>query len=785
MSPGESLDSPTWIGPMKINVLGGGPAGLYFSILYKKANPSADITIYERNRPTDTFGWGVVFSDATLGNFERADPESHRQIIGTFRHWDNIDTWFRGRKITSGGHGFCGIARVRLLQILSARAEDLGVELHYGNEVKDIEELRMDADLVVASDGLNSLARRKYETQFQPDVDMRKCRFIWLGTKKRLDAFTFSFKETEHGWFALHAYRFDAEHSTFIVETPEDVWLKHGIDKMEQDESIALCERLFADLLDGHKLISNARHLRGAAVWIKFPRILCRKWHHENVVLIGDAAHTAHFSIGSGTKLAMEDAIALARTLGSAPALEGDAETTRIRQALEAYQAEREIEALRLQSSARNRMEWFENVKRYVHMEPEQFTYTLLTGSQRIGHENLRVRDTQYVESVERWFAKHAGIEDKARPPMFTPFKVRGLALANRVVMSPMAMYSCKDGLPDDFYLVHLGSRALGGAGLIFTEMTAPSADARITPGCAGIWNDDQHRAWKRIVEFVHGHSNTKIGFQVGHAGRKGSTKLAWELTDEPLAAGNWPVVSASPIPYLPHSQVPREATRDDMDRIKQECVRGVERAMDIGFDMIEFHCAHGYLFSSFLSPLTNQRTDQYGGSIENRCRYPLEVFKAIRAVWPADKPMSVRLSCHDWYPGGNTADDAVLIAKILKEAGADLIGCSSGQVVKKEKPVYGRMYQTPFSDRVRNEAGIPTIAVGNIFEFDHLNTIIAAGRADLCALARPHLADPFWTLRAAAEQRYGDIVWPKQYYMGRLQLERNLDRAGQMAVQA
>ncbi|MFM9886528.1 MAG: bifunctional salicylyl-CoA 5-hydroxylase/oxidoreductase [Burkholderiales bacterium] len=769
---------------MKINVLGGGPAGLYFSILYKKANPTADITIYERNRPTDTFGWGVVFSDATLGNFERADPESHRQIVGTFRHWDNIDTWFRGRKITSGGHGFCGIARVRLLQILSARAEEMGVEIHYGNDVKDIEELRIDADLVVASDGLNSLARRTYETQFQPDVDMRKCRFIWLGTRKLLDAFTFSFKETEHGWFALHAYRFDAEHSTFIVETPEDVWLKHGIDGMEQDESIALCERLFADVLDGHKLISNARHLRGAAVWIKFPRILCRKWHHKNVVLIGDAAHTAHFSIGSGTKLAMEDGIALARALGTGPALEGEAETARIEQALDAYQAEREIEALRLQSSARNRMEWFENVKRYVHMAPEQFTYTLLTGSQRIGHENLRLRDRAYVESVERWFAQHLGLADKALPPMFTPFEVRGLTVSNRVMMSPMAMYSCKEGLADDFYLVHLGARALGGAGLIFTEMTAPSADARITPGCAGIWNDAQHRSWRRIVEFVHGNSSTKIGLQVGHAGRKGSTKLAWELTDEPLASGNWPLVSASPLPYLPHSQVPREATRDDMDRIKRETVAAVERAIDIGFDLIEFHCAHGYLFSSFLSPLTNQRTDSYGGSIENRCRYPVEVFKAIRAMWPADKPISVRLSCHDWFPGGNTADDAVLIARIFKEAGADIIGCSSGQVVKQEKPVYGRMYQTPFSDRVRNEAGIPTIAVGNIFEFDHINTIIAAGRADLCALARPHLSDPFWTLRAAAEQHYADIVWPKQYFMGRLQMERNLDRAAQLALQ-
>jgi len=770
---------------MKINVLGGGPGGLYFAILYKKANPQAEITVYERNRPTDTFGWGVVFSDATLGNFERADAESHREITATFRHWDNIDTFFRGRKITSGGHGFCGIARVRLLQILTNRAEQLGVEMRFGEDVKDPEDLMASADLVVASDGLNSLTRRVFEPHFEPDVDMRKCRFIWLGTKKLLDAFTFSFKETEHGWFALHAYRFDDQHSTFIVETPEDVWLKHGIDRMDQDEGIRLCEKLFADVLDGHELMSNARHLRGSAVWIKFPRILCRKWHHRNIVLIGDAAHTAHFSIGSGTKLAMEDAIALAKTLSAAPQREGEEERARVVRALELYQQEREVEALRLQSSARNRMEWFENVHRYAHMAPEQFTYTLLTGSQRIGHENLRVRDRAYVESVERWFAQSSGLPDKALPPMFTPWRVRGLTIPNRVMMSPMAMYSCTDGLPDDFYLVHLGSRALGGAGMLLTEMTATSPDARITPGCAGLWNDEQQRSWRRIVDFVHTQTASKIGLQVGHAGRKGSTKLAWELTDEPLASGNWPLVSASPLPYLPHSQVPKEATREDMDRIKADVLATVRRAIDVGFDMLEFHCAHGYFFASFLSPLTNQRTDEYGGSIENRCRYPLEVFRAIRALWPTDRPISVRLSCHDWFPGGNTGDDAVEIARHFKAAGADLIACSSGQTTKQEKPVYGRMYQTPFADRIRNEVGIPTIAVGNIFEADHVNTIIAAGRADLCALARPHLADPFWTLHAAAEQRYADIVWPKQYYMGRLQLERNLDRAAQLALMA
>ncbi len=760
---------------MKINVLGAGPGGLYFAILYKKADPKAEITVYERNRPADTFGWGVVFSDATLGNFEKADGETHAEILRNFRHWDDIDIHFKGARITSGGHGFCGIARVKLLQILQARAEALGVKVLNQREIADPEELARDADVLVASDGINSITRKKYEEHFRPDIELRKCRFIWLGTRKLLDAFTFAFKQTEHGWFTLHAYRFDHDTSTFIIEAPEDVWLAHGLDRMEQSGSIEFCERLFADLLQGEKLMSNARHLRGAAVWIKFPRVLCRKWHYRNIVLIGDAAHTAHFSIGSGTKLAMEDAIALAKSLTREPVAE---------RALEAYQQERETEALRLQSAARNRMEWFENVARYVHLDAVQFSYTLLTGSQRIGHENLKLRDPGYVERVERWFAREAGAGTGPVPPMFTPFRLRALTLGNRVVMSPMAMYSCTDGLPDDFYLVHLGARALGGAGLVFTEMTCVTPQARITPGCAGIWNEAQKAAWKRIVDFVHGRTEAKIGLQLGHAGRKGSTRLAWELTDEPLPSGNWPLVSASPLPYLPHSQVPREATREDMEAIKSEFVRATRWAGDIGFDIVELHCAHGYFLSSFLSPLTNSRGDRYGGALENRCRYPLEVFRAMRSVWPEDRPMSVRLSCHDWFPGGNTPEDAVAIARAFREAGADIIDCSSGQVVKEEQPIFGRMHQTPFSDRIRNEVDVPTIAVGNIFEADHVNTIVAAGRADLCALARPHLADPFWTLHAAAQQRYRDIAWPKQYYLGRLQHERNLERAAQLALQ-
>ena len=761
---------------MKIVCLGGGPAGLYFSILAKKANPSWDVTVIERNRPDDTFGWGVVFSDKTMDGFKDIDPETHSEITHAFRHWDDIDVFLKGTKVTSGGHGFCGIARIKLLQVLQKRAAGLGAKLVFQTEITDPDMYAADYDLVIASDGAGSVTRRKYEKIFKPNIQPRQNRFIWLGSKKKLDAFTFDFADTEWGWFNLHAYRFDADWSTFIVETPEKNWLKAGIDKMEQEESIALCEKLFAERLDGNALISNAKHLKGSAAWLKFNRILCEKWFHKNIVLIGDAAHTAHFSIGSGTKLAMEDAIALNRVLSNH---DGD-----VAAALQKYQEEREIEALKLQSAARNRMEWFEQVERYVHLDPVQFTYSLLTGSQRIGHENLKWRDSGYVQTVESWFATRSGV-DHAIPPMFTPFKARGLTLKNRVIVSPMAMYMAEDGMPNDFHLVHFGSRAMGGAAMVFTEMTCVSPDARITPACLGIWNDAQRDAWKRIVNYVHKHSDAKMGLQLGHSGRKGSTQRGWEGMDQPLATENWPLVSASAVPYIEGvSQTPREATREDMDRIKSDFVTATERAIDAGFDWLEYHCAHGYLLSSFISPLTNLRTDEYGGSLENRCRYPLEVFKAMRAVWPQEKPMSVRISAHDWVPGGITPEDAVSVARLFKCAGADVIDCSSGQVSKAERPVYGRMFQVPFSDRIRNEVGIPTIAVGNIFEGDHVNTIIAAGRADLCAIARPHLADPAWTLHEAAKQAYGDVWWPDPYLGGKQQLERNLARAALLRLQ-
>lgn len=764
---------------MRIVCLGGGPAGLYFSILTKLAQPDWDITVIERNAADSTFGWGVVFSDKTMDGFRSADPATHDAITASFRHWDEIDVFFKNRRIVSGGHGFCGIARMRLLQIMQRRAAALGVKLQFQTDVQDPDAYAADYDLVVAADGANSITRRKYESIFRPNIQVRKNRFIWLGTTRKLDAFTFDFRETDAGWFNLHAYRFDENYSTFIVETPEEVWLKSGIDRMSKEESIALCERLFAERLDGHRLISNASHLRGSAVWLKFSRVLCERWHHRNIVLIGDAAHTAHFGIGSGTKLAMEDAMALSRVLCATqgPVL--------VDEALERYQQEREVEALKLQSAARNRMEWFENVERYVHMEPEQFAYALLTGSQRVGHESLKLRDASYIEGVERWFGERSGV-DHAIPPMFTPFHARGLTLKNRVLVSPMATYHAVDGVPNDFHLVHLGSRAMGGAAMVVTEMTCVSPDARITPGCPGLWNDEQQAGWRRIVDFVHGNSDAKIALQLGHAGRKGSTKIGWEGIDMPLPEGNWPLWSASAIPYIDGvSQVPHAVSRDDMMRIEQDFLAATRRAIECGFDWLELHCAHGYLLSSFISPLTNHRDDEYGGSLENRCRWPLEVFRAMRALWPADKPMSVRISAHDWVPGGITDDDAVVIARLFKAAGADVIDCSSGQVSKAEQPVYGRMFQTPFADRVRHEAGIPTIAVGNIFEADHVNTIIASGRADLCALARPHLADPAWTLHEAARLGYAEARWPDAYLGGKTQLERNLQRAAQLALQA
>jgi anthraniloyl-CoA monooxygenase len=777
---------------MNIVCMGGGPAGLYFSLLMKKRNPDHRITVVERNRPYDTFGWGVVFSDQTLGNLANADEPTARAILESFNHWDDIDVFFKGEKVTSGGHGFCGIGRKHLLNILQRRCEELGVALVFETEVTDDQELaaRYGADLLIASDGLNSRTRTRYADSYQPRIEARQCRFVWLGTRKKFDAFTFAFKQTEHGWFQAHIYQYDGDTSTFIIETPETVWRAAGLEDMDPEQAIAFCERLFADQLDGHALMSNSAHLRGSGMWIKFPRIVCDKWVHWNdavpVVLMGDAAHSAHYSIGSGTKLALEDAIELARCFG---------EHADLAKALERYQAVRAIEVVKLQSAARNSMEWFENVERYTAMEAPQFAYSMLTRSQRLSHENLRLRDPAYVAGYERWFAERArgqaglpplssAASASAAPPMFTPFKVRGLTLKNRIVVSPMAQYSAVDGTVGDYHLAHLGARAMGGAAMVFAEMTCVSADARITPACPGMYAPEHTQAWKRIVDFVHRHSDAGIALQLGHAGAKGSTRAMWDGIDQPLDKDNWPLVSASPQQYLSGvSQTARAMTLADMDRIEADFVRATRAADEAGFDWLELHCAHGYLLSSFISPLTNERGDDYGGNLENRCRYPLRVFAAMRAAWPQHKPMSVRISAHDWVEGGITPDDAVRIARLFKAAGADMIDCSSGQVSKLEKPVYGRMFQTPFADRIRNEAGIGAIAVGSIFEADHANGIIAAGRADLCAVGRPHLANPAWTLAEAARIGYTAVTWPKQYLPGKQQMERNLERERQLAA--
>jgi len=780
---------------MKIVCIGGGPSGLYFALLMKQMNPLHDITVVERNKPYDTFGWGVVFSDATMDNMRIHDPQSAAEIQQAFNHWDDIELEFKGQRIRSGGHGFVGIGRKKLLNILQARCEALGVKLEFETDAES--DLQYpDADLVIASDGINSRIRTNYQDIFKPDIVVRPNRFIWLGTHKLFDAFTFAFEKTEHGWFQSHIYKFDDTTTTFIVECPEHVWLAHGLDTADQEASIAFCEKVFAKTLDGAKLMTNARHLRGSA-WLNFQRVKCEQWSMFNgkshVVLMGDAVHTAHFAIGSGTKLAIEDAIVLANLFRT------DGQTREaIPGVLEKYQAARNIDVLRLQNAAWNAMEWFEVCgARYCdQLEGPQFMYSMLTRSQRISHENLRLRDAQWLGDFERWFANQAGMAltpaQSAPPPMFTPYTVRGVTLKNRVVVSPMAQYSAVNGLVGDYHMVHLGARAMGGAGLVFAEMTCVSAEGRITPGCPGMYTPEHQVAWKRIVDWVHTQTDAKFGMQIGHAGAKASTRLAWDGIDKPLASGNWPIMAASPQQYLEGvSQTAHAMSRADMDSVKAQFVATTQAAAEIGVDWLELHCAHGYLLSSFISPLTNHRTDDYGGSLANRLRYPLEVFAAVRAAWPADKPMSVRISAHDWVEGGITPEDAVQIARAFKAAGADMIDCSSGQVSKKEKPVYGRMFQTPFSDRIRQEAGIATIAVGAISEADHVNSIIAAGRADLCAVARPHLANPAWTLTEAAKIGYTAQPWPRQYSSAKTQMEANFQRekvqaaAGLNAVRA
>ncbi len=763
---------------MRIACLGGGPAGLYFAISMKLRDPGHEIVVIERNRPDDTFGWGVVLSDETLDNLAANDTKSADAIRAHFAYWDDIAVHFRGTATVSTGHGFCGIGRMMLLQLLQARARELDIELRFETEVESAANYMSSYDLVVASDGLNSKTRTEFAATFNPDIDVRACKFVWLGTRQTFnDAFTFIFEETEHGWVWAHAYQFDDDTATFIVECAEDTWSKIGFGEMTQDESIAVCERIFADYLDGHALMSNAKHLRGSA-WLNFPRVLCQKWSHENVVLLGDAAATAHFSIGSGTKLAFESAIALADYV---------TEEATLGAAFAKYEDARRLEVLRLQSAARNSLEWFEDVERYFHLDPVQFNYSLLTRSQRISHENLRVRDKAWLESAEAWYQRQAGApENTVRAPMFAPFKLRDMALDNRIVVSPMAQYKAVDGRPTDWHFAHYAERAKGGAGLVTTEMTCVSAEGRITPGCAGLYASEHEAAWRRLTDFVHAETDAKICCQIGHSGPKGSTQIGWEEMDAPLKDNNWPLLSASNLAWSDDNQTPKAMDRADMDLVRDQFVAAAEMANRAGFDMIELHMAHGYLLSTFITPVTNTRTDDYGGSLDNRMRYPLEIYRAVREVWPAEKPISVRISANDWVGDeGISPPEAVEIAKHLQAAGVDICDVSAGQTSTRAQPVYGRMFQTPFSDRIRNETGMATMAVGNIYETDHVNSILMAGRADLVCLARPHLANPYWTLHAAIALGDTATEWPAPYYAGRDQMRRLAERgdAGMIRV--
>ncbi|SPJ26019.1 bifunctional salicylyl-CoA 5-hydroxylase/oxidoreductase [Palleronia abyssalis] len=760
---------------MKTVCLGGGPAGLYFAISLKLRQPDAEVVVIERNRPDDTFGWGVVLSDETLDNLGANDAKSAAAIREHFAYWDDIKVVKEDVEITSTGHGFCGLGRKQMLLLLQERARELGVDLRFETEVDDIDALRHEYDLVVAADGINSKTRTRYEDAFRPEIDTRACKFVWLGTNAKFDdAFTFIFKKTDHGWIWAHAYQFDADTATFIVECAEDTWKNFGFDKMGQEDMIAVCEKVFADHLDGHPLISNMKHLRGSA-WLNFNRVLCEKWHHENVVLLGDASATAHFSIGSGTKLALESAIALADLVTKEDSLE---------KAFEKYQEERRTDVLRLQSAARNSTEWFEEVERYLHLDPVQFNYSLLTRSQRISHENLRLRDAKWLQSAEEWFQTQAGANGAHRAPMFAPFRLRDMRLKNRVVVSPMAQYKAVDGTPTDWHFVHYSERAKGGAGLVYIEMTCVSPEGRITPGCPGLYAPEHEAQWKRLCDFVHAETDAKLCMQIGHSGRKGSTQLGWETMDAPLKEGNWPTMSASAIPWNDDHAAPKEMDRADMDTVRDQFVSAAEMADRAGFDMIELHAAHGYLLSSCISPISNMREDEYGGSLENRMRYPLEVFRAMRAVWPEGKPMSVRISATDWVAErGVSGEEAVEIAQMFHDAGVDIVDVSAGQTSVEAKPVYGRMFQTPFSDRIRNERGIPTMAVGNIYEPDHVNSILMAGRADLVCLARPHLADPYWTLHAAAALQDDGTQWPLPYGPGADQMRRLAERGEGMGV--
>jgi len=756
---------------VKIAVVGGGPGGLYFALLTKKARPDWGISVFEQNRADDTFGFGVVFSDETLDEFLQRDPESYGRIRAAFAYWDDIVVRYKGQEARCGGNGFAGCSRIALLRILHERCRELGVGLRFATAIDDPADLG-DADIVVAADGVGSRLRERFKDAFEPTISMNRNKFAWMGSTRPLDAFTYFFKETPHGPICAHTYQYEAGRSTWIFEMGPDTRAALGLDRLDEAQSARAMEALFAEELEGHPLIVNR------SVWRSFPRIANKHWSHQNIVLLGDAKATAHYSIGSGTKLAMECAIALSDAVVAHP---GD-----VPAAFAAYEAARRTPIEVTQHNADVSMAWFEHMERNFDMKLRQFAMVVMCRAKSITWDNLALRDADFVRQFEdEWYETYfqeTGLDYRnTRPtPMFTALRLRDLTLANRVVVAPMAQYRAKDGVPGDWHFVHYASRALGGAGLVFTEMTCPSPEARITLGCTGLWNDAQEGGWRRIVEFVHAESGAAICLQLGHAGRKGSTQLGWEKMDHPIAAegDNWPLWSASPLPYVVGVNAPpAELDRAGMDAVIADFTQAAERGSRAGFDMLELHCGHGYLFASFLSPLTNHRTDDYGGSVESRMRFPLEVFAAMRAVWPDGKPMSMRLSASDWRDGGISEEDVIAIAQAFAAAGCDLIDVSSGQTVVDQAPVYGRMYQVRFADAVRNRTGLATMAVGAITEPAQVNTIIACRRADLVALARPHLADPYFTRKAEGWYGVRGAKWQEPYLPGLTQARRDAER--------
>lgn len=750
---------------MKITIVGGGPGGLYFALLTKRARPDWSIEIYEQNQPLDSFGFGVVFSDETLEEFLSRDPESYERIRDEFSYWDDIGIHYKGNEIRCEGNGFCGLSRKNLLKTLQDRCADVGVTLTFGERI-DPAQLKTrfpDSDIIVASDGINSAIREHYKEFFKPTLEMKSNRFVWMGSTRPMNEFNYFFKETEHGVICAHTYEYEEGHSTWIFEMDEACWQGHGFSETDEADSKVKLEAIYAEELEGHPLLLNRSH------WRKFPRIFCENWSHENIVILGDAKASAHFSIGSGTKLAMQCGIALS------DAVVEHAETS-VADAFAAYDKSRRAPCQVTQHNADVSLAWFEHMNRSFDMDPMQFAMVVMCRAKAITYDNLQVRDPNFIRQVDdafyaRFKAEGGGDFAQTRPTaMFTPYRIGQLELANRVVMSPMGQYSADEaGNLTDWHFAHYMSHALGGVGLMLVETTAPSPDARITANCPGLWTDEHEAQWKRVVDFAHERSDTKVGLQLGHAGRKGSTQRGWEKPFHPLTEGNWPLVSASPLPWIEGvSDTPAELDRASMDAITTDFVQATERAARAGFDLIELQAAHGFLLASFLSPLTNRRTDEYGGPIENRLRFPLEVFSAIRAAWPKERPMSVRISASDWVEGGITEEDTFAIARAFQAAGCDIIDVSSGGTVSGQPPLRGRMYNMHLSEAIRNVTKVPTILVGGVTEPGQINTIIHTRRADLVALARTLLWSPYFVRQAQAWYGAHGQRWPEQYLRSR-----------------